>query len=304
VDAVWKSVPADPRSAVTVIPLADSFSDSAGNVWSLGEAVPHGQKILCNGVQFAGGQGVLLLYFGQQVYAQNDQGLWFVATASAWHAVPGDPRPPIIMGIDVSYAQGAINWAQVKAGGQAFAFIKASESNDITDSWFATNWRGAKAVGLLRGAYHFYRFEASPQSQADRFLATVGSDRGELPLVVDVEDTNAVKPNLNDVKQFLDIVQQRTGKKCLIYTGSWYWTPQQWGGAVPWASGYDLWVADYGAPPPTWPGEWPTWKFWQYSGSGTASGIATAVDLDYFNGTALDLQAFANAGATPPFVSG
>jgi len=293
--SVWQSVAADPRSAVMVIPPAASFTDNAGNVWSQGTAVVHGRALLCNGVQFAGGQGVLLLYFGQKVYAQNDQGQWFVATASAWHAVPGDPRPPTALGIDVSTHQKVIDWAAVKASGLAFAFIKAAESNDITDGRFAANWRGARAVGLLRGAYHFYRFAASPQSQADLFLATIGGDLGELPPVVDVEDVNAVQPNISDVKQFLDIVQNRTGRRCIVYTGSWYWTSQRWGGPVPWASSYNLWIADYLNRPPTRPGEWPTWKFWQYSGSGTISGIATPVDLDYFNGTALDLQAYAHS---------
>ena len=281
-------------SDFTLVPPEGSITDTAGNVWSLGAPVVHGQELLRNGVQFASGQGVLLLYFGQNVYTENDLGQWYVASASDWQSVPGDPRQTSVSGIDVSHYQGNVDWAKVKASGQSFVFVKATESNDYTDDRFADNWTGAKAAGLLRGAYHFYRFAASPQSQADRFLVALNGDLGELPIVVDVEDGATSLSSIGDLRQFLDVIQQRTGKRCIIYTGNWYWTSQRWGGSVPWARDHDLWIADYRNPPPSCPSDWPAWKFWQYSSSGTVSGISVAVDLNYFNGTNLDLQTYAN----------
>jgi GH25 family lysozyme M1 (1,4-beta-N-acetylmuramidase) len=195
-------------------------------------------------------------------------------------------------GIDVSHYQGDIDWMKVKASGQSFVFVKATESNDMVDDRFAANWSGAKTAGLLRGAYHFYRFDASPKSQADLFLATVDGDLGELPLVVDVEDVNVAKPNISDVKQFLDIVQQRTGQRCIIFTARWYWSSQRLEKPVAWAGNYDLWLADYGTPRPIQPDDWSTWKFWQHNNSTKVDGISSPVDLNYFQGTITDLQLY------------
>jgi MYXO-CTERM domain-containing protein len=44
------------------------------------------------------------------------------------------------------------------------------------------------------------------------------------------------------------------------------------------------------------PNGWSGWKFWQYSDSGSVSGIPATVDLDEFNGSLADLQAFAGGG--------
>lgn len=46
------------------------------------------------------------------------------------------------------------------------------------------------------------------------------------------------------------------------------------------------------------PGGWTSWKFWQYTSKATVSGINTAVDRNYFNGTLTQLRAFANGGST------
>jgi hypothetical protein len=79
-------------SDFTLVPPEDSITDSASNKWSLGAAVAHGQAILRNGVQFADGQGTLLLYYKQKVYTRNDLHEWWVATNTAWQRVPDDPR--------------------------------------------------------------------------------------------------------------------------------------------------------------------------------------------------------------------
>ena len=44
-----------------------------------------------------------------------------------------------------------------EAHGIDFAFVKASEGETLRDPQFDHNWAAAKAAGLTRGAYHFYR---------------------------------------------------------------------------------------------------------------------------------------------------
>src|ERR1700755_2729971 len=59
-------------------------------------------------------------------------------------------------GIDISNYQPAFDWAAEK-GRISFAFIKATEGKTYTDPEFGTNWRHAKALGIVCGAYHFGR---------------------------------------------------------------------------------------------------------------------------------------------------
>jgi lysozyme len=76
-------------------------------------------------------------------------------------ARPPDPTASIattdndgITGPDVSASQGAIDWNAVAAAGHGFAFIQATTGVNTVDSQFASNWQGAGAAGLRRGAYH------------------------------------------------------------------------------------------------------------------------------------------------------
>jgi lysozyme len=201
----------------------------------------------------------------------------------------------LAQGIDVSQDQGTVTWPSVVAAGYAFAFIKATDGETYTDPLFAQNWAGAKAAGLLRGAYHFFRAEDDPQAQAEFFWQTVGGP-GELPLVVDVEESmsqsnSAVIANLTS---FLASLQQWTGKQPMIYTD-----PGFWNGLGMTAFGdYPLWVAEYGVAEPTLPAGWTIWDFWQHSETGDVAGIQGSVDLNVFSGSLSALrQAFPVAAA-------
>ena len=93
-----------------------------------------------------------------------------------------------VSGIDVSQFQLTVDWTKVKAAGAQFVFIKASEGVTITDPNFAVNRQGAKAAGLICGAYHLFRPRDTVQAQVDNFVAAVGTvEVGELPPVLDVE---------------------------------------------------------------------------------------------------------------------
>jgi lysozyme len=56
-------------------------------------------------------------------------------------------------GIDVSHWNGVTDWSKVAASGISFAFIKATQNS--VDKMFLENVKGAKAAGLLIGAYHY-----------------------------------------------------------------------------------------------------------------------------------------------------
>ena len=75
-----------------------------------------------------------------------------------------------VAGIDVSYWNAGIDWPKVRAAGQRYVFIKASEGDYYADPTFDENWRGAKTAGLLRGAYHFFRANIDARKQANKFI--------------------------------------------------------------------------------------------------------------------------------------
>jgi GH25 family lysozyme M1 (1,4-beta-N-acetylmuramidase) len=93
--------------------------------------------------------------------------------------------------VDVSFYEGTINWAQVKAGGYTFAFAKATKGTTITDSYFVSNQINGNAAGMVMGAYHFGRPENnSATAEANYFLSVAGPyiKACHLPPALDVED--------------------------------------------------------------------------------------------------------------------
>ena len=217
-----------------------------------------------------------------------------------------------VPGIDVSYWDSGIDWPKVRATGQRFVFIKASEGNTYSDPTFDDNWRGAKSAGLLRGAYHFFRCNIDPKKQADYFIEYVKSmnDNGELPPVLDLETNDGVGKDkiVVNVKVWLDRVESVFGRKPILYSGQFFlqdYLSVQGGGPPAWAREYPLWLAQYPnnyveGMQPYLPRGWFKWAFWQYSDKGRINGINAAVDLNVFNGTLEELYKFAGVKLDSP----
>jgi lysozyme len=204
---------------------------------------------------------------------------------------PTSASPTQTQGLDVSHFQGTVDWPQVAQAGYAFAFIKATDGITYVDPMFATNWAGAKAAGLLRGAYHFFEADDDPQQQAANYLKNVSLESGDLPPVLDVEasSTSSEVPTatiIDSIQAWLYAVAQATGRTPILYTNRTYWDSL----GTEQFSGYPLWLAEYGVASPTLPQGWTSWAFWQFSQSGEISGIAASVDLNLFQGSLQDLQ--------------
>ncbi|HEY4243723.1 MAG TPA: GH25 family lysozyme [Kofleriaceae bacterium] len=202
---------------------------------------------------------------------------------------------PTVKGIDVSVYQGTINWTSVANAGVQFAFIRVGDGMG-TDSKFAANWAGAKAAGVYRGAYQFFRPEDDAVSQANLLLSKMGTlGANDLPPVLDVEVADSVSAaNIAArVKTWMNTVQAATGRTPIIYTGKYFWEDNVGNAAVP--DGAPLWHAQYtSATCPNIANAWSNWAIWQYSDSGTIAGISGGVDVDRFNGDINALKAFIN----------
>ncbi len=212
-----------------------------------------------------------------------------------------------VPGVDVSYWNAGIDWPKVRATGQRFVFVKATEGDFYSDPSFGANWSGAKAAGLLRGAYHFFRANVDGKKQATRFIDYVKSfnDDGELPPVLDIETSDGQKKEkiIERAKIWLDLVEAAFGKKPIIYSGQYFlqdYFSEAGGGPPVWAKDYPLWLAQYPnnyteGSQPFLPRGWFKWTFWQYSEKGRLNGINANVDLNVFNGTLEELYQLAGA---------
>lgn len=200
-------------------------------------------------------------------------------------------RGSTLPGIDVSYYQGAINWAQVKGAGIKFAIIRVSDGTGFMDPKFESNWAGSKAQGVVHGTYQFFRPGQSATAQADiviNNLRKVGFGAKDIPPVLDVEVTDGQS---NDkiaagIRTWVSRVTAALGRKPLVYTSPGFWSSR----GNPTIKGTSLWVAHWGVSCPNAPSTWPGWEFWQYSATGRVPGIVGDVDLDKFNGTLAELQ--------------
>ena len=193
---------------------------------------------------------------------------------------------PTVFGVDVSQYQGAIDWPTVAASGVTFAITRIGHGTKH-DTYFETNWAAIKANGMVRGAYLFYAPTQDATLQAQHIIDSVGMlEPGDLPVTIDSEWTTG-DPNAAHLATVVDLVQQGTGKRPMIYTATGYWNQYfstEFGDL-------DLWVANWETNCPSIPSSWSGWLFWQTSGGGgTVPGIAGGVDEDVFNGTLDDLK--------------
>lgn len=192
-------------------------------------------------------------------------------------------------GIDVSYAQGKIDWKKVRSMQEdsvriGFAFVKASEGLTLVDPYFKRNWREAPKVGIPCGAYHFLRPKKNGLWQARFFLQNVNIEKGDLPPVADIERLDGTSPEKmrKELKAFLEHIEKKTGVTPIIYTNLTFYQDYLSG----YFDDYPLWIAHYYQPKLKIRGNI-NWRFWQHSDIARVNGINHAVDFNVFKGDSL-----------------
>lgn len=196
-----------------------------------------------------------------------------------------------IHGIDVSKYQEVIDWESVKQmnveGVQInFAFIKATEGLNDEDRYFKRNWRRTKDAGMTRGAYHFFLATKSGRQQAENFISTVELKPGDLPPVLDVEQTYGIPAaKLRErIKEWLVTVENYYGVKPIIYTYVDFYDAF----LKDEFDDYPLWIAHYLQKEK--PRIYRNWHFWQHNEQGRVNGIFYRVDFDVFNGDSTEFR--------------
>lgn len=215
--------------------------------------------------------------------------------------------PDYPLGIDVSNNNGAIDWPAVAADGVSFAVAKLSEGTYFRDGFFAANWQGMKAAGLVRGAYHFAMpSQSGATAEADYFvdafgLLGTGLEPGDF-VALDLEDPAGRGDLSSWTLSWLQHVEARLGFKPMVYTSPGY--AQAHGLANrPELADYGLWCASWGltTPPPA-PAPWNLVAIHQYAvgPDGAVAGVSGEIDLDRYNGDIATLRLYGKPVVTEP----
>jgi lysozyme len=206
-----------------------------------------------------------------------------------WNWTGKAPWNYAVHGTDVSKYQGDVDWAQQKAAGISFSFIKATEGGDRVDDMFMRNWAQARQAGVARGAYHFYYFCTSAAAQARWFIRNVPRDSSALPPVLDMEWNHksptcqrrpGAKAVQRDMKTFMDMVGAHYGKRPLVYTTPDFFTENR----LNEMEGVAFWLRSTAGHPEEKYGN-SSWVFWQYTGTGKVPGIKGHADINVFAGS-------------------
>lgn len=200
------------------------------------------------------------------------------------------PRKYNIHGIDISRYQERINWKEVKSmedDGRkiGFVFIKATEGNKLIDKYFKQNWKNAAEHRIPRGAYHYFHPSIDPLQQARQFIKQVKLNKGDLPPVLDVEETNGLAQTqlIAAIKIWLNTVEDAYGVRPIIYAGSHFYSKYLHGHF----DDYPFWIAHYETGQPR---AKRNWHFWQHSEKGNVNGIRGKVDFNVFYGDSLQFK--------------
>lgn len=189
----------------------------------------------------------------------------------------------MLKGIDVSKHDSTIDWKKVKDSGMVdFAILRAGYGRLISqkDVQFERNYAECKKYGIPCGAY-WYSYAKSVseiQTEARVFLEVIKGKQFEYPVYLDFEEKsqfNLGKAKCTEMaKAFLEILEN-AGYYAGIYSSKShlenYFTEDI-------LRNYTVWVAHYGVSNTSY--KYP-FDIWQYSSTGTVSGINHRCDMNY-----------------------
>lgn len=194
-----------------------------------------------------------------------------------------------LTGVDVSVFQDDIDWNAVAADGVDFAMLRIGgrgygpEGKIYEDEKFEANYAGARAAGLKVGVYFFSQAVniAEAAQEAQYVLQLLNGRALDFPVAYDwehVSDASARTANIapelitSFCKAFCDQMEAE-GYQSVIYFNRehGYFSLQ-----LSLLSAYRFWYAEYADYPSFIYDYW----IWQYTESGTVSGINGRVDLN------------------------
>ena len=185
----------------------------------------------------------------------------------------------LLKGIDVSYAQGVIDWEKVKASGLVdFAILRAGYGKETSqiDDQFSRNYTACKQLGISVGVY-WYSYATTvdeAEQEAKVCLQTIQGKQFEYPVAFDIEEARCL-PQADALCQAFCSVLEAAGYYMAIYT---FKSALENNISAAIKNRYDIFLSHIGVQQTDYAGDY---GLWQYSWMGRIPGISGDVDLDY-----------------------
>ncbi len=201
----------------------------------------------------------------------------------------------VTQGLDVSKWDDVINWSKVAKAGTEFAIVRVGytgygNGKQVLDPKFEDNITGAAKVGIPAGVYIYSQATTKSEARAEAnfCLDAIKGYDVTLPIVMDVEfaeDSNGFtgrlyEANLTKSEQtnvclaFCETIAE-AGYTPMIYANKSMLTSNMNADTI--SAKYPIWLAHY-TTETTYSGEY---DFWQYSETGSVSGIDYPVDCNF-----------------------
>ena len=198
----------------------------------------------------------------------------------------------VAKGIDVSYAQGKIDWDKVKASGLVdFVLIRAGYGREYSqvDKQFERNYSECKRLGIPVGVY-WYSYAttaAEAKREAQVFLDTIKGKQFEYPIYMDLEVTEQFTLGKASCSAMVDAFLtklEKAGYFAGLYCSTNY-LDNYISDSI--KSRYAIWVAQYNKTC-TYKNPYGIWQYniagdedYDFIGQGSIPGISGKCDMDY-----------------------
>lgn len=188
-----------------------------------------------------------------------------------------------ILGIDVSYHNGRIDWKALKANHPEveFVYIRCAVGHNRVDTLYKYNVRSAREVGIKTGPYVYYFANSNSTAQFKNFKDHVLMDEHDLVPVLDIERQSVygVDNLRRGLSNWLQLVENEYGVKPAIYTNLGYFEEYLYG----YFNEYPKWIAAYSRCPSN-----VDWDIHQFSENGRFIGAEGYIDMNYCEQSSFD----------------
>lgn len=184
-------------------------------------------------------------------------------------------------GIDVSKWQGDIDWQKVKNKGIDFAILRLGwigNNGNSLDGKFERNYNECKRLGIPVGVY-VYCYSASTKKAeegANWVAKQLKNKQLDYPVYIDMEDDSIRglgKKTLTSICEKFNTIMIKEGFEAGVYANK-YWLDTYLDGEAL-KQKYSIWLAHY-----TDKTSYTGYEMWQYTSTGSVSGVDGSVDLN------------------------
>ncbi|MCI5863028.1 MAG: RICIN domain-containing protein [Lachnospiraceae bacterium] len=239
-----------------------------------------------------------------QKFTLSKGSAWYISGDRKYYFNENGNKPEV--GIDVSYHNGTIDWAKVKADNISYAIIRSGYRSEYTspttgkrnigkDVKFEENISNAEKVGMPYGVYFYSTATtiAEADEEADAIINAIKGKNPSRGVYIDIESTVVYQEKLGNIynsyarRRITDVTKRvcdrlkAEGYSVGVYASESYFKDVLYSDEL---EGY-MWVARYYTNTPT---DTNTlnlnssipYKYWQYSSVGRVNGISTDVDMN------------------------